>query len=530
LSGTRAIFDQSGNALAGNGTTAGTNYVDVFTINRSADQPPVATAQSDSVAEGGSVQIVLAAITAAGYPATYSIATPPADGTLSAITNGNTVTYIPAAGFYGTDSFSFQATDPDGGESQATVSLTVTPVDQPPVAIPASVSVIHDKAQVIVLGATDAETPASRLTYTISAQPAHGTLTAVPGTPNAFTYTPAAGYLDADSFAFTVTDTGNPAGNLANRKTSAPATVLVAESDPAPVGVPASYATRAGVPLTVPAATGVVAHDTDAAGDPLTATLATGPSHGTLTLSPNGSFVYTPAAGYTGTDSFSYVPHGTYTAGAATTVTITVAAAAAPPPPPPPHASIASAVVEAAQFTPLVSMAAPKTVQPAPAGAALASTPAAVPTVAAQAAVAPVTTTTPTRVTTTAAAPATPGLRAALPAVSNLWLDATALMAVTDPIILPNFTVPGDEASLLMLPAVPEMSHLPQAFASAARRVTETTPSIVSFVDPASGRALDEPSGTRSAGPSWLLVDTDPDVVHGAVLGPGRIQWDNGTL
>ena len=46
LSGTRAIFDQSGNALAGNGTTAGTNYVTEFTINRSADIAPVATAQS----------------------------------------------------------------------------------------------------------------------------------------------------------------------------------------------------------------------------------------------------------------------------------------------------------------------------------------------------------------------------------------------------------------------------------------------------------------------------------------------------
>lgn len=388
-----------------------------------------------------------------------------------------------------------------------------------------------------MLGATDAETPASQLIYTITTQPAHGTLVAVPGTPNAFTYTPAAGYLGADSFAFTVTDTGNPAGNLANRKTSAPATISVAVADPAPVGVPASYTTREGVPLTVPAATGVLVHDTDAAGDPLTATLASGPSHGTLTLSANGSFVYTPAAGYTGTDLFSYVPHGTYTAGAATTVTITVAAGAAPPPPPPPHASTASAVVEAAQFTPLVEAAAPAVVQPTVAGAALAST-AAVQTVATPAvttpaaavapvlAVAPVATSAPASVATAAVAPAMPTPRAVLPAVSSLWLDATALMAVAEPIILPSFTVPGDETALLMLPAVPEISHLPQAFANAARRVTETAPSIVTFVDPATGRALDEPSGTPTADPSWLLVDTDPD----AIPASGRIQWDNGTL
>ena len=95
LSGTRAIFDQSGNALAGDGTTAGTNYVTDFTIDRSSDVAPVATAQSVSVAEDASTQVVLAATDTQGNPLTYSIVTPPADGAVSAITNGNTLTYTP---------------------------------------------------------------------------------------------------------------------------------------------------------------------------------------------------------------------------------------------------------------------------------------------------------------------------------------------------------------------------------------------------------------------------------------------------
>src|SRR5262249_44329418 len=41
-------------------------------------------------------------------------------------------------------------------------------------------------------------------------------------------------------------------------------------------------------------------------GDPLTAILVTGPAHGALTLSTNGSFVYTPALNYNGPDSFTY--------------------------------------------------------------------------------------------------------------------------------------------------------------------------------------------------------------------------------
>jgi len=108
--------------------------------------------------------------------------------------------------------------------------------------------------------------------------------------------------------------------------------------DPAPVGVPVTYTTRENVPLTVPAAQGVLAGDTDSAGDNLTATLQTTVAQGTLVLNSNGSFTYTPPASYIGTVTFTYVPHGTYTAGSATTVTIVVGqgAGASPPPPAPP--------------------------------------------------------------------------------------------------------------------------------------------------------------------------------------------------
>ncbi|MDI6712342.1 MAG: cell wall-binding repeat-containing protein [Anaerosomatales bacterium] len=73
----------------------------------------------------------------------------------------------------------------------------------------------------------------------------------------------------------------------------------------APVANTDTYSTTAGQTLTV-AAPGVLANDTDPDGDPLTAQLVTTAAHGTLSLNPNGSFSYTPAAGYTGTDSFSY--------------------------------------------------------------------------------------------------------------------------------------------------------------------------------------------------------------------------------
>ncbi len=53
-------------------------------------------------------------------------------------------------------------------------------------------------------------------------------------------------------------------------------------------------------------APGILTNDSDADGNSLTIIQVTDPAHGTLTINPNGSIVYTPAANYFGTDSFSY--------------------------------------------------------------------------------------------------------------------------------------------------------------------------------------------------------------------------------
>jgi hypothetical protein len=73
----------------------------------------------------------------------------------------------------------------------------------------------------------------------------------------------------------------------------------------APVAVADSYSTDLNTPLVVPDA-GVLANDTDAQSDLLAAVLDVAPSRGSLTLSPNGGFSYTPNVNYTGTDSFTY--------------------------------------------------------------------------------------------------------------------------------------------------------------------------------------------------------------------------------
>jgi len=71
-----------------------------------------------------------------GNPITFSIVTGPAHGSLSAIFNATPtsaqVTYTPDANYNGSDSFTFKADDGQGGTSTGTVSITITPVNDPP--------------------------------------------------------------------------------------------------------------------------------------------------------------------------------------------------------------------------------------------------------------------------------------------------------------------------------------------------------------------------------------------------------------
>ena len=91
-----------------------------------------------------------------------------------------------------------------------------------------------------------------------------------------------------------------------------------------PVAAPDAYDVSEGQLLQIPAP-GVLANDTDPEGDPLTSVLANGPSHAAaFTFNDDGSFTYTPDAGYTGPDSFTYSANDGALDSNEATVTITV--------------------------------------------------------------------------------------------------------------------------------------------------------------------------------------------------------------
>src|SRR5215831_16374499 len=141
-----------------------------------------------------------------------------------AIVSGKAV-YSPAANYNGSDSFGYVVSDGHGGHANGSVSITVNPVNDAPVANSQSVATTSNTPVGITLTGSDVETAPSSLTFTVTSGPSHGSLM---GSGANRTYTPAPNYAGPDSFTFTVTDTGDgPSGPL----TSSEATVSIIVGD-----------------------------------------------------------------------------------------------------------------------------------------------------------------------------------------------------------------------------------------------------------------------------------------------------------
>ena len=225
--------------------------------------------------------------------------------------------YVPAADFFGSDSFTYVANDGQFNSGVATVTITVNPVNDPPVAANDTAQTPIDTAITINVLANDTDRDGSidPATCAVSVAPANGS--AVPQGDGTVLYTPNTGYSGPDTFTYTVRDNEGASSNAA--------TVTMT------VGVvnvtPRAYNDSADTVVNLPVTINVLANDTDSDGtiDPASCTLVLSPSNGTAAVQPNGTFLYSPNPGYSGKDTFTYTvrDNGGMVSNAAT-VTVTV--------------------------------------------------------------------------------------------------------------------------------------------------------------------------------------------------------------
>src|SRR5439155_1406774 len=136
---------------------------------------PLANNQSVTLSEDASAAVVLTGSDLDGDPLTFAIVTGPTNGVISGF-NANTgaLTYTPNPNFNGTDSFTFLANDGTSNSGPATVSLTITAVNDAPLANNQSVTLSEDASATIVLTGSDVD--GDPLTFAIVIGPTNGVL------------------------------------------------------------------------------------------------------------------------------------------------------------------------------------------------------------------------------------------------------------------------------------------------------------------------------------------------------------------
>ncbi|MRS04586.1 tandem-95 repeat protein, partial [bacterium] len=246
---------------------------------------PIANNQSLNLDEDTNVSGVLVASDMDNDPLTYTITAQPSHGLLSG-TLPNFI-YTPNPNYSGPDSFSFKANDTHVDSNVATVSLTILPVNDVPLADSKELTTPMDVSIPVTLSGFDVEN--APLTFSVMSNPVNGSLS---GTAPNLTYTPNNGFVGTDSFTYTAFD------SLAT-SLEATVTIQVTAGNQAPVANDQTVGTNEDSDLVL-TLTG-----SDPEAQPIAFTVLSQPVHGSL-IGSAPSFTYRPNANFNGSDSFTF--------------------------------------------------------------------------------------------------------------------------------------------------------------------------------------------------------------------------------
>jgi large repetitive protein len=247
-----------------------------------------------------------------GNTLTYALTTAPVGMTI--VASSGLISWTPTSAQVGNQNVTIKVTDSGGlFVTQSYTIVVAAPVNHPPVinstpVTTATQGVLYSYS----VGASDPD--GNTLTYALTTAPTGMTIVASSGL---IKWTPTNAQVGSKNVTVRVTDSGGLSVTQSY-------TIVVANVNDAPVAQNNSYSVNQGFVLTVAVTAGVLANDSDPDGDALTAVLSAGPTKGSLTLNANGSFTYTPNAGTSGTDTFTYRAFDGALYSNVATVTITV--------------------------------------------------------------------------------------------------------------------------------------------------------------------------------------------------------------
>lgn len=269
------------------GSANSTVAVTVVNVN----DAPVANNDTASVDEDSSVVVnVIANDTDVDNDTLELTAVNASTGTATINSDGNLL-YTPDADYNGAATVTYTVSDGNSGSDSATVSITVNPVNDNPVAAADTGNVQEDETVIINALANDSDIDGDSLQLS-AASSSQGTAT-ITG-DNTLSFTPSADFNGTATISYSVSD---GAGGSA----SSTVTVTVAPVNDAPVANDDAEKVTEDSSVTL----SVLENDTDVDNDTLSVTSASA-SEGTITVNANNSVTYTPPADFDGAATATY--------------------------------------------------------------------------------------------------------------------------------------------------------------------------------------------------------------------------------
>ena len=209
--------------------------------------------------------------------------------------NDGTLTYMPEKDWSGEDRFEYVASDGNGGESIATVTIQV--IEAPntePVAVDDNFEGNENTPLTFNVLTNDSDPDGDSIKIIRYTKPLHGVLTL--NLDETFTYVPKEEWSGTDNFEYEIID---------GRGGEDQATVtinVIPTPNKEPIAVDDEYETEENIPISFD----VLANDNDPDGNTLTIVQYTNPLHGSLNKNDDSSFTYTPNENWHGIDRFQY--------------------------------------------------------------------------------------------------------------------------------------------------------------------------------------------------------------------------------